>query len=144
MIDLYLVSYANEVDGVRSQMERASIAFKHELLEYLNQYKMITDEITIVDGLIRTLDLKATLYLDKVFKPYEDNVKRIASTKVLSFFDISSRNFGERIRVDELNRLLFEIPEVRFSKLTNLTDDIKLDINEIIQLNNVEFTVEYV
>ena len=29
MIDLYLVSYANEVDGVRSQMERASIAFKH-------------------------------------------------------------------------------------------------------------------
>jgi FAD synthase len=79
-----------------------------------------------------------------VFKPYEDNVKRIASTKVLSFFDISARNFGERIRVDELNRLLFEIPEVRFSKLTNLTDDIKLDINEIIQLNNVEFTVEYV
>ncbi len=136
--------YANEVDGLRTQLERASIAFKHELLEYLNRYKMITDEITIVDGLIRTLDLKATLYLDKNFKPYEDDVKRAASNKVLSFFDISSRNFGERIRVDELNRMLFEIPEVRFSKLTNLTDDIKLDINEIIQLNNVEFTVEYV
>ena len=144
MIDLYLVSYANEVDGLRTQLERASIAFKHELLDYLNRYKMITDEITIVDGLIRTLDLKATLFLDKNFKPYEDDVKRAASNKVLSFFDISSRNFGERIRVDELNRMLFEIPEVRFSKLTNLTDDIKLDINEIIQLNNVEFTVEYV
>ena len=144
MIDIYLVAYADEVDGVQSQIERASIAFKHELLDYLSSYKMLTDELTIVDGLIRTLDLKATLFVDKTFKPFEDDVKRTAANKVLSFFDITNREFGERIRIDELNRLLFEIPEIRFSKLTNLTQDIKLDLNEILQLNNVEFTIEYV
>ena len=144
MIDIYLVAYADEVDGVQSQIERASIAFKHELLDYLGSYKMLTDELTIVDGLIRTLDLKATLFVDKTFKPFEDDVKRTAANKVLSFFDITNREFGERIRIDELNRLLFEIPEIRFSKLTNLTQDIKLDLNEILQLNNVEFTIEYV
>ena len=105
---------------------------------------MLTDEITIVDGLIRTLDLKATLFVDKAFKPYEEDVKRTAANKILSFFDINKREFGERIRVDELNRVLFELPEVRFSRLDNLTNDVKLDMNEILQLNNVEFAIEYV
>ena len=144
MIDIYLVAYANEVDGIRTQVERASISFKHELLDYLNLYKMLTDEVTIVDGLIRTLDLKATLFVDQAFKPYEEDVKRTAANKILSFFDINKREFGERIRVDELNRVLFELPEVRFSRLDNLTNDIKLDMNEILQLNNVDFSIEYV
>ena len=144
MIDIYLVAYANEVDGIRTQVERASISFKHELLDYLNLYKMLTDEVTIVDGLIRTLDLKATLFVDQAFKPYEEEVKRTAANKILSFFDINKREFGERIRVDELNRVLFELPEVRFSRLDNLTNDIKLDMNEILQLNNVDFSIEYV
>tara|TARA_R110002012_G_C11621434_1_gene609042 strand:- start:203 stop:1825 length:1623 start_codon:yes stop_codon:yes gene_type:complete len=144
MIDIYLVAYASEVDGQKTQLERASISFKHELLDYLNLYKMLTDEVTIVDGLIRTLDLKATLYVDKSYKAYEEDIKRTAATKILSFFDISARDFGERLRVDELNRVLFEIPEIRFSSLDNLTKDIKLEKNEILQLNNVEFAVEYV
>ena len=58
MIDIYTVAFAAEVAGVQSQVERASIAYKRELLTYLNQYKMITDELTIVDGLVRTIDLK--------------------------------------------------------------------------------------
>ena len=63
---------------------------------------------------------------------------------MLSFFDLSKREFGERVRVDELNRELFTIPEIRFSKLDNLTQDIKLNFNEILQLNNLEINVEYV
>jgi hypothetical protein len=105
---------------------------------------MLTDEVTIVDGLIRTLDLKTTIYVDKSFKPFEEDIKRTAATKMLSFFDLSKREFGERIRVDELNRELFTIPEIRFSKLDNLTDDIKLSFNEILQLNNLEINIEYV
>ena len=144
MIDIYTVAFAGEVEGVNAQLERASIAYKNELLSYLNNYKMLTDEITIVDGLIRTLDLKATIFVDQTFQPFEEDIKRNAAASVLSFFDIAKREFGERIRVDELNRVLFEIPEIRFSKLDNLTDDIKLNFNEILQLNNVEINIEYV
>ena len=72
-------------------------------------------------------------------------MKRILKEPLqLSFFDLSKREFGERIRVDELNRELFTIPEIRFSKLDNLTDDIKLSFNEILQLNNLEINIEYV
>ena len=144
MIDIYTVAFADEVDGVQAQLDRSSIAYKNELLTYLNKYKMLTDEVTIVDGLIRTLDLKTTIFVDKTFAPFEEDVKRSASSKILAFFDLSKREFGERVRVDELNRELFEIPEIRFSKLDNLTDDIKLNFNEILQLNNAEINIEYV
>ena len=144
MIDIYTVAFADEVEGVQAQLERSSITYKSELLTHLNIYKMLTDEITIVDGLIRTLDLKTTIFVDKTFKPFEEDVKRAASAKVLAFFDLSKREFGERLRVDELNRELFTIPEIRFSKLDNLADDIKLNFNEILQLNNLEINIEYV
>ena len=144
MIDIYTVAFADEVEGVQAQLERSSIAYKNELLTHLNKHKMLTDEVTIVDGLIRTLDLKTTIFVDKTFKPFEEDVKRAASAKVLAFFDLSKREFGERLRVDELNRELFTIPEIRFSKLDNLADDIKLNFNEILQLNNLEINIEYV
>ena len=144
MIDMYIVAFAGEVEGTKNQVERASIAYKHELLEYLNKYKMLTDEVSIVDGLIRTLDIKTTIYIDTTFQPFEEDIKRNAAAAILKYFDISSRDFGERLRIDELNRVLFEIPEIRFSKLDNLPNDIKLNFNEVLQLNNVEINVEYV
>ena len=144
MIDIYIVAFAAAVEGSNVQVERASIAYKNELLTYLNTYKMITDEVSIVDGLIRTLDIKATIYIDTTFQPFEEDIKRAAATAILNYFDVSNREFGERLRVDELNRVLFEIPEIRFSKLDNLPMDIKLNFNEILQLNNVELSVEYV
>ena len=144
MIDIYVVSFAGEVEGVKTQVERASIAYKNELLTYLNKYKMLTDEVSIVDGLIRTLDIKTTIYLDFTFQPFEEDIKRKAAKAILTYFDISTRDFGERLRVDELNRVLFEVPEIRFCKLDNIPNDIKLNFNEVLQLNNVEINVEYV
>ena len=142
MIDIYTVAFADEVEGVQAQLERAPITYKNELLTYLDEYKMLTDEVTIVDGLIRTLDVKATIFIDKTYESFEEDIKRAASAKILQFFDLSRREFGEKVRVDELNRDIFEIPEVRFSKIDNLRDDdIKLNFNEILQLNNIELNV---
>ena len=142
MIDIYTVAFADEVDGVQAQLERAPITYKNELLKYLDEYKMLTDEVTIVDGLIRTLDIKATIFIDKTYESFEEDIKRAASAKILQFFDLSRREFGEKVRADELNRDIFEIPEVRFSKIDNLRDDdIKLNFNEILQLNNIELNV---
>jgi len=142
MIDIYTVAFADEVEGVQAQLERAPITYKNELLKYLDEYKMLTDEVTIVDGLIRTLDVKATIFIDRTYESFEEDIKRSASAKILQFFDLSKREFGENVRVDELNRDIFEIPEVRFSKIDNLKDDdIKLNFNEILQLNNIELNI---
>ena len=144
MIDIYTVAYAAEVEGHQSQVERASIAYKRELLTYLNTYKMLTDELTIVDGLVRTVDLKVTLFLDKPHKLYEEDIKRKAANSILKFFDLTNRDFGEVMHVNDLNKSIFNIPEVRFSSIDNIKSNISLNFNEILQLNNVEIDVKYV
>jgi hypothetical protein len=139
MIDVYVVSKASD-----RQVERSSIVYKQELLSKLNSVKMLTDEITIVDGLVRTLDLVVTVFVDKSAERFEEDIKRKANAKILSYFNVANREFGERFELSRLNRALYEISEIRFSKVDNLNEDIRLNFNEILQLNNAEINVEYV
>ena len=81
MIDIYVLQQATA-----DHLERASFEFKKELLEYLNKYRMITDEITVVDGIVRTLDMKCTLYVDKIQKLSADNIKQRVANNIYSFF----------------------------------------------------------
>ena len=82
--------------------------------------------------------------MDKPHKIFEEDIKRKAIARVLNFFDIDNREFGENLRIDELNRALFEVPEIRFSSIDNLKNTVKLDFNEILQLNNIQIKVTYV
>ena len=138
MIDIYVVAKATD-----RQVERAPLVYKQELLDYLDEYKMLTDEITVVDGLVRTIDLVVTIFLDSEFKTFEENIRSRAGDTVLKFFHVDNREFGERFKLSDLTRELFSIPEVRFANVDNLTEDIKLNFNEVLQLNNVEVNVEY-
>ena len=144
MIDIYTVAFAAEVEGSQSQVERASLAYKRELLVYLNKYKMITDELSIVDGLVRTVDLKCTIFLDKPYRLYEEDIKRKAANNILKFFDLNNRDFGEVLQVNDLNKSIFNISEVRFSSIDNIKNNVVLNFNEILQLNNIEIDVKYV
>tara|TARA_R110000744_G_scaffold193538_1_gene312417 strand:+ start:185 stop:1798 length:1614 start_codon:yes stop_codon:yes gene_type:complete len=139
MIDIYLVSKASAL-----QLERASIAHKQELLTYMNKYKMLTDEVTIVDGLVRTVDLVLTVSLRREMERFEEEVKRKVADRVTEYFNVDNREFGERLDVSELNRVIFTLDEVQFSKLDNIDENIKLNFNEILQLNNIEINVDYV
>ena len=139
MIDIYLVSKASAL-----QLERASIAHKQELLTYMNKYKMLTDEVTIVDGLVRTVDLVLTVSLRREVERFEEEVKRKVADRVTEYFNVDNREFGERLDVSELNRVIFTLDEVQFSKLDNIDENIKLNFNEILQLNNIEINVDYV
>tara|TARA_R110000824_G_scaffold201781_2_gene385914 strand:+ start:2909 stop:4528 length:1620 start_codon:yes stop_codon:yes gene_type:complete len=144
MIDIYVIAFGAEVAGFKTQLERASISYKQDLLTYLNEYKMITDEITIVDGLVRTLDLEATIYLDKPHKIFESDIKAKATRAMLKFFDLDTQEFGQDLKIGELNRALFDINEIRFSSIDNIKNTVKLNFNEILQLNNVQIKVVYV
>ena len=55
---------------------------------------------------------------------------------------IDNRDFGEPLYIAELNRQIFEVSEVRFSTLDNVEQDIRVEFNEIIQLNNLTINVE--
>lgn len=139
VIDLFVLSKASN-----NQLERASVVMKKELLDYFQNYKMLTDDIVISDGVIRTLDIVATLYIDKSNKKFIDSIQQKAADKLLEFFNVDNSAFGQKVSMSDLHNFMLTVPEVRFFKVDNLPDDIYVNFNEIIQLNNFEFSTELV
>ena len=140
IIDIYVLEKAND-----TQLRRATPTFKTTLLTAMNEKKMLTDEFVIVDGLIRTLDIEVTVRVDKENKQKEELVKLQVRDKVLDYFRVDNRLFGQAFLHQDLNREVFNLPLVRYSTIDNITSEkISVDFNEIIQLNNLKINVIYV
>ena len=139
VIDLFILSKASS-----NQLERASIAFKKEMLDYFKSYKMLTDEVVISDGVIRTLDIVATIFIDKSNRANADSIKAKAANKLVEYFNVDNMAFGQKLSIASVTNFMLEVPEIRFFNIDNLPADIFLNFNEIAQLNNFEFTIEFV
>ena len=139
VIDLFILSKASS-----NQLERASIAFKKEMLDYFKSYKMLTDEVVISDGVIRTLDIVATIFIDKSNRANADSIKAKAANKLVEYFSVDNMAFGQKLSIASVTNFMLEVPEIRFFNIDNLPADIFLNFNEIAQLNNFEFTIEFV
>lgn len=137
-IDIYILEKAGDL-----QLQKATTNFKTQLLTAMTEKKMMTDDIVVVDGLIRTLDLVCTIRVDLSQKENEEAVKARVRDKILTYLSIDNTEFGEDLIIADLNRTIFEVDEVRFSTLDNVDQDIRIDFNEIIQLNNLTINVEY-
>ena len=138
-IDLYVLEKASDL-----QLQKATTNFKTQLLTAINKKKMATDEVVINDGLIRTFDLITTIRINRSDKENQEQITAKVRDKILSFMNPENRNFGQTLVVAELNREIFELDEVIFSTIDSLTEDLKVDFNEIVQLNNLTINVELV
>jgi len=140
VIDVFVLEKANNL-----QLQKSSAAFKTSLLEAMNQKKMLTDELVVVDGLVRTVDLSMTVFVDRFFLKKEIEILQRSSDMVKNYFNVDNREFGERIWLDDINRAVFNgVQEVKIATIDNLDKDIQLNYNEIIQLNNLVINVSYV
>ena len=138
IIDLFVLEKATDI-----QLQKASPTFKKNLLDDIYDKKMLTDHIVVNDGVIRTLDLTFTLRVDKEYKEIEEEIKRIIAIQILSFFSVDNMNFGSDFLKVELERRIFQMPEVRFATIDNIPDVVAVDHNEIIQLNNFSLDIVY-
>ena len=138
-IDIYCLAKASAL-----QLERCSLLFKDQLLNHLNGLKMMTDELTLVDGVIRTLDLNCTVLIDADDKNRENAIKQRAADALTTYFNVDRREFGEALTVSRLQNFMHEVPGVRYFTLDNFPGDIHVNFNEIIQLNNFELTVDLI
>lgn len=139
IIDIFVLEKSNNI-----QLRKSTPEFKRQLTEAMIDKKMITDEIVIVDGLIRTLDLMLVITLDKKYEITEKSIMSKISKKIETFFDVENSDFGKEFIPLDLMHSIFEVEEVRFAYLENITDTIVLNFNEIIQLNNYNFKIVYV
>tara|TARA_R100000008_G_scaffold56424_1_gene34711 strand:- start:4553 stop:6163 length:1611 start_codon:yes stop_codon:yes gene_type:complete len=139
IIDLYLLEKASN-----NQYQKASLSFKDALLTQLESKKMLTDEVVLVDGLIRTLDLIVSINISKRFEGTEGVITSRVSDRVLKYFMNDNWNFGDPLVVADLNREIFETDDVLFSSIDNLDGTIHVEFNEIIQLNNIDISVNLI
>lgn len=138
IIDIYVLEKASDL-----QVQKATPTFKQQLVAAMQSKKMVTDEIVAVDGLVRTLDLDFLVQVDKQLKTNESSIKAKVTAIVLDFMNVDKREFGETLVLADLNRAIFEIPEVRIASVQNLKDNVYVDFNELIQLNNLSITLQY-
>tara|TARA_R110002110_G_scaffold52100_2_gene152052 strand:- start:420 stop:1133 length:714 start_codon:yes stop_codon:yes gene_type:complete len=136
ILDVYILEKASDL-----QLRRATPEFKKSILEAMNLKKMLTDEIVIVDGLIRTIDLVLTIRIDKELKRHEPDIISLVRSTVLSYFFVDNREFGEDFISQDLIRSIHEIDLIRFATVDNLKDDVKIEHNEIVQLNNLTINI---
>jgi len=140
VIDIYMLERASN-----TQLQKASITFKESLLQAMDPIKMMTDEVVIVDGLVRTMDVVLSVSLDEKYEINEATISNKIKTAVLDYFNIDNREFGETFYPDDLGRHVFDVvPEARLAVIDNYKDAVRLDFNEILQLNNLTVNFQYV
>lgn len=140
IIDLFVLERASD-----TQLRRATQEYKRQLLEAMENKKMITDEIVVVDGLIRTLDLIVTINLDEKFRRLESSIVQSARNSITTYMNMDNTDFQEPFVPQDLIRVLLEEqPSVRYAQVDNVDSPIRVGFNEIIQLNNLTIRVEYV
>ena len=140
IIDLFILEKATDV-----QLQKASLSFKNGLLEAISTKKMITDDVVISDGLIRTLDLIITVHVDRSLQGIEKSIIAEVSQKIREYFISDKIDFGDSIIFSDLMRVIFDITEVRFSEVDNFEgSSISVEFNEVIQLNNLVVNISYV
>ena len=86
-----------------------------------------------------------TIFVDKSYRRREIELLQKSSDAVNTYFNVDNRDFGERVYLDDINRAVFNaVKEVKIATIDNISQDIQLNYNEIIQLNNLVINVSYV
>ena len=137
IIDVYVLE---KLDDLR--LQKASATFKESLLAEIEPKKMLTDEVAVVDGLIRTLDIVVTIRIDRELENFQSTVEQEVAEVIRNHFLLDNTDFGRPFISTELSRDIFRLPNVRYSTVDNLPEVTEVDFNEIIQLNN--FTINTV
>jgi len=137
MIDLYILERANDF-----QLKKATPSFKKELLSNIETQKMLTDEIVVVDGLIRSVDLIVSVKVDSRYKNVEEALKLKVRDEILTYFNVDNRDFGEAFVINDLVKVLYNIDEIRYAVVDNINQNIHVDFNEIVQLNNLSINID--
>ena len=106
---------------------------------------MLADEIVVVDGLIRTLDIFLILTLDSTYKLGQNQIIQSARDLTQQYFDVDNSDFGEPFIPQDLIRYILDNEtNIRYATIDNVDSPISVGHNEIIQMNNLNITVNFV
>lgn len=136
IVRCYILTYG-EQEGT---IALASQALKDDLLEYLNEYKMLTDWIEIEDGKWKAVNFAGTLTISAGIKAATvlDNV----NASLQSLLNIETRDMGEFLRISDVYAAIDNIEGVVHVELEMPTATIPAEANELLVLGDINFQVK--
>jgi hypothetical protein len=105
-LDLYILAYNSD-----KRIVHANNTLKNNLKTYLNEYRIITDSITIKNAFYINLAINFEINSDPSYNNRELLANCISQAK--DYFDISSWQINQPIILSEINALLLKVPGVR-------------------------------
>jgi hypothetical protein len=105
-LDLYILAYNSN-----KKIVQANDTLKNNLKTYLNEYRIVTDSITIKNAFYINLAINFEINSD----PSYNNRELLANciSQIKEYFDISSWQINQPIILSEINALLLKVPGVR-------------------------------
>ena len=115
-VDLYLLSY----DNSKNLIQTPNI-IKQNLKQYLNEYRMLTDQVSFYDGYI----INFGVIFDIVGQPYEnkDKIKVRCIQAIKDFYVTSKMQFKQILYANDVENLLMDVDGVRAVNYVTLTQD---------------------
>lgn len=143
IIDLYVLGRLDE-----TTLGIASDQLKSELNTYIDEIKMLTDDICIRDGDILSVDVNIDVFIDRFYKKFEEELKEKISRRINNFFLLVNWDYGKILREIDLMKALSDISdptryEISFVIDSGSTNIVTPKFNQIIRPSAIYVNFQY-
>jgi hypothetical protein len=132
VVDLYVLARSG-TDGLIV----ANPQFKYLLLQYINNYKMLTDYVVIKDGEVKYVNVSITAFVSSSYAKFETEIRNQIITQINNFFSLANWEYGQTLKSIDILQALNNISEPK-------SYDISFDVVSTTAVESLpEVTAEY-
>ena len=135
VIRLYVLTYGSAINTVAQPTD----ALKQSLLEYLNEYKMLTDWLDIQNGTSRNINFSGNVKIKEGY--ISENVIAGIQDALNSLMNIEFRSLGQELRISDVYSAIDNVAGVDFVELSEPVKTLTAGDNELLTLGNINFSV---
>src|SRR5690606_31077952 len=118
VIDLYILARDGD-DG----LVEASDELKNDLMEELEEKKMLTDIICIKNGQVLSVDIAVEAIVPRVNRKFEAEIRERITNRINSYFALNNWEYDQNLTETDLIKQLSDVKEVSSYDITLITDD---------------------
>jgi hypothetical protein len=115
-VDIYVLA-----NGENNSLVYASDSLKAALINFINRFKVLTDQITVWDGLLKNIGFNITLYVNKNFDA--NQVKSVALAFLNVYTNGTLNNFGDTMYLSKIYELLESINGVDHVTINDISEN---------------------
>lgn len=102
----------------------ANDQLKTELSLDIEQVKMLTDFVCIRDGVVISVDVVITLFLDNFYQKFQQSIQANVLNRVNNFFALTNWDYGQALRDTAVIKSFSDMKEINDAQVSFVTNDV--------------------